>query len=82
MNRGALCAPKDAFFLILHLQSSNDVCTQSGLVLLLVHFEARTPTSSHLCIDSTRSPFDIQPLDAQNYHYTNQLTLQVRCALS
>ena len=47
MNRGALCAPKDAFPLILRLQSSNDVCTQSGLVLLFVHFEARTPTLSH-----------------------------------
>ena len=42
MNRGALCAPKDAFFLFLCLQSSNDVCTQSGLVLLLMHFEVRT----------------------------------------
>ena len=47
MNRGALCAPKDTFPLILRLQSSNDVCTQSGLVLLFVHFEACTPTLSH-----------------------------------
>ena len=35
------------FPLFLRLQSSNDVCTQSGLVLLFVHFEARTPTLSY-----------------------------------
>ena len=35
------------FHLFLHLQSSNDVCTQSGLVLLFMHFEAHAPTLSH-----------------------------------
>ena len=68
MNRGALCAPKDAFPLIFALQSSNNVCTQSGLVLLFMHFEACTLTLSHF-IDITHSPFDIRPLEAQSYHF-------------
>ena len=69
MNRGALCAPKDAFPLILRLQSSNDVCTQSGLVLLFVHLRC-APLLFHIsCIDITHSPFDVQPLEAQNYHF-------------
>ena len=59
---------KTHFHLFLRLQSSNDVCTQSGLVIFSCT-SRRAPLLLHISyIDSTCSPFDIQLLEAQNYH--------------
>ena len=59
---------KTHFPLFLRLQDSNDACTQSGLVSLFVHFEARTPYSFTFRTSTLHSPFDNRLLEAQSHH--------------